>query len=130
MHGEFIMSDMPDFDSMTPEELMKWMESLAVRQGATEGLTTSADMEVAEVAADDERLAGKGDYVPYGWTEEKWKEHLAKEEEDKKAKGKAAPAPQPQAAAAPPLLPQRLRQNPNLWHNPPLLRVAHQTSIP
>jgi hypothetical protein len=102
MHGEFIMSDMPDFDSMTPEELMKWMESLAVRQGATEGLTTSADMEVAEVAADDERLAGKGDYVPYGWTEEKWKEHLAKEEEDKKAKGKAAPAPQPQAAAAPP----------------------------
>src|SRR5688572_26467447 len=103
------MSDMPDFDSMTPEELMKWMESLAVRQGATEGLTTSADMAVAEVSADDERLAGKGDYVPYGWTEDKWKEHLAKEEEQKKAKGQAAPAaaapkpaPVPEAAPPPP----------------------------
>jgi hypothetical protein len=95
------MSDMPDFDSMTPEELMKWMESLAVRQGATEGLTTSADMAVAEVSEDDERLAGKGDYVPYGWTEDKWKEHLAKEEEQKKAKAQSAPAAQPQAQAAP-----------------------------
>jgi hypothetical protein len=107
------MSDMPDFDSMTPEELMKWMESLAVRQGATEGLTTSADMAVAEVSADDERLAGKGDYVPYGWTEDKWKERLAKEEEEKKAKGQAAPAaakPAPEPEAAPPPAPEPVAQ--------------------
>lgn len=72
----------PDFDSMTPEELTKWMESLAMRQGATEGLTTSADMEVAEVSENDERLAGKGDYIPYGWTEERWKAHLAQQDDD------------------------------------------------
>jgi hypothetical protein len=41
--------DTPDFDSMSPEEIMKWMESLAVRQGATEGFTTAADMQVAEI---------------------------------------------------------------------------------
>jgi hypothetical protein len=101
------MTDMPDFDSMSPEEMMKWMESLAKRQGATEGLTTAADMDVAEVAADDERLAGKSDYVPYGWTEEKWKEHLAKEEADKKAKQASAPPPEPQPAkATPPPVPE------------------------
>jgi hypothetical protein len=27
------MTDTPDFDKMSPKELMKWMESLAVRQG-------------------------------------------------------------------------------------------------
>lgn len=92
----------PDFDSMSPDELMKWMESLAVRQGATEGLTTSADMMVANVLEDDERLAGKGDYIPYGWTKEKWEEHLAKEQG--KSRRMAAPAPQmsrTMAASAP-----------------------------
>jgi hypothetical protein len=79
--GEF-----PDFDRMSPEELMGWMESLAVRQGATQGLTTSGDMDVEEVSPNDERLSGKGDYVPYGWTEEKWQEHLAKEEKAKREK--------------------------------------------
>lgn len=92
------MTDMPDFDSMSPEEMMKWMESLAKRQGATEGLTTSADMQVAEVAADDARLAGKADYVPFGWTEERWKEQLAKEEATKSAKPRSAPQPEPTAA--------------------------------
>jgi hypothetical protein len=103
------MTDMPDFDSMSPEEMMKWMESLAKRQGATEGLTTDADMDIQEVSADDERLAGKGDYVPYGWTEEKLKEKLAKEEADKAAKKAAQPIepakpaqPQPVQAAPPP----------------------------
>ena len=106
------MTDMPDFDSMSPEDLMKWMESLAKRQGATEGLTTDADMDIKEVAADDERLAGKGDYVPYGWTAEKWKEKLAQEEAEKAAKKAAQPTqpakpaqpvqPQPVHAAPPP----------------------------
>jgi hypothetical protein len=89
------MSDMPDFDSMSPEEMMRWMESLAKRQGATEGLTTSADMEVAQVSADDERLKDMGEYVPYGWSAEKWQEHLAKEEASKSTKQAAAPEPQP-----------------------------------
>jgi Ca-activated chloride channel homolog len=34
---------MPDFDSMSPEEMMKWMESLAKRQGAAAGMTTADD---------------------------------------------------------------------------------------
>jgi len=97
------MSDTPDFDSMSPEEMMRWMESLAKRQGASEGLTTDADMEVDEVSADDERLEGKGDYIPYGWTQEKWEAHLAKEEAEKAARQQAPvpPAPEPAQEAAP-----------------------------
>jgi hypothetical protein len=44
------MSDnTPNFDAMTPEEIMAWMESLAKRQGASEGFTTTADMDVPEI---------------------------------------------------------------------------------
>ncbi|MBE2267749.1 MAG: hypothetical protein IAE80_05920, partial [Anaerolinea sp.] len=43
------MDNMPDFDKMTPEEINTWLESLAKRQGATEGFTTAADMQVAEI---------------------------------------------------------------------------------
>ena len=44
------MSDnMPDFDNMSQEEIMAWMETLAKRQGASEGFTTAADMDIAEV---------------------------------------------------------------------------------
>ena len=82
-------SDMPDFDNMSPEEMMRWMESLAKRQGATEGFTTDADMEVGEVRDDDERLAGQGEYIPHGWSKEKWEAHLAKEEEEKQRKAAA-----------------------------------------
>jgi hypothetical protein len=39
----------PNFDSMTPEEIMLWMESLAKRQGATEGFTTEGNLEVPEI---------------------------------------------------------------------------------
>ena len=39
-----------DFDSMTPEELMSWMETLAARQGATtEGFITESRMDITEV---------------------------------------------------------------------------------
>jgi hypothetical protein len=92
-----MMADTPDFDSMTPEQIMEWMESLAKRQGATEGFTTAADMQVQEISAEDERLKDKKDYVPYGWKEEDWKAHLAKEEEQKKAKAAAQPAVPPPA---------------------------------
>ena len=39
----------PNFDNMTPEEIMAWMESLAKRQGADEGFTTAADVDVPEI---------------------------------------------------------------------------------
>lgn len=43
------MGEMPDFEKMTLEEQMRWLESLAKRQGAYEGFTTSADMDVPEL---------------------------------------------------------------------------------
>lgn len=78
--------DMPDFDSMTPEETMKWMESLAKRQGAAEGFTTSADLDIAEVDANDERLAGVGEYKPYGMSDEDWAAMQEREAAEKAAK--------------------------------------------
>jgi hypothetical protein len=100
------MSDTPDFDNMSQEEIMLWMETLAKRQGAYEGFTTSADMEVGEIDPNsvDETQLGPG-YVPYG----------QKADEAPKAKPAApaaaakplsqpapvAPIPQPVAQAAP-----------------------------
>ena len=56
----------PDFDSMTPEEIMAWMETLAKRQGAKlEELTTSADTEIAEIDPNTAVIDEPG-YVPYG----------------------------------------------------------------
>lgn len=86
------MSDTPDFDSMTPEEMMEWMESLAKRQGATQGFTTDADLEVDEVSDDDERLQGMGEYKPYGMSDEKWAELQAKEAAEKAARQQQAEA--------------------------------------
>lgn len=92
------MADTPDFDNMSPEEMMRWMESLAARQGATEGLTTDANMDIAEVDESDERLADKGDYIPYGWSEERWREQQEKEAAEREARLKE----QQQQQAAPP----------------------------
>lgn len=54
----------PDFENMSPEEIMKWMETLAVRQGATEGLTTSADDEIPVIDPTTVQIDEPG-YVPY-----------------------------------------------------------------
>src|SRR5215207_3780815 len=79
--------NMPDFDNMSPEEIMAWMETLAKRQGAnTEELTTSADVDIAEIDPDTVVIDEPG-YVPYG------EERPAKPE-----KPSARPAP---LAAAP-----------------------------
>lgn len=60
------MSDnMPDFDNMSPEEIMAWMETLAKRQGASEGFTTAADMDIAEIDPNSVVIDEPG-YVPYG----------------------------------------------------------------
>lgn len=58
-------ADVPDFDSMSPEEVMAWMESLAKRQGAKEGFLTDADMEIAEVDPSSVLIDEPG-YVPFG----------------------------------------------------------------
>src|SRR5688572_26026559 len=111
------LSDTPDFDKMTPDEIMKWMESLAKRQGAVEGFTTAADMEVAEVSADDERAQGLVEYVPFEWRNkpDEWHKKVAAEEEEKKRKAAAAPpAPAPVTAK-----PAATLQPPAPTFNPP-----------
>jgi hypothetical protein len=82
--------NMPDFDSMSPEEIMAWMETLAKRQGATEGLTTAANMEIAEIDPSTVVIDEPG-YVPYGQESKKTTEQKA-----------AAPPPAPERPAAPP----------------------------
>ena len=54
----------PDFDNMSPEEIMKWMETLAKRQGATEGLVTPADADVPEIDPTTVQIDEPG-YIPY-----------------------------------------------------------------
>lgn len=79
---------------------MAWMETLAKRQGADEGFTTTADMDVAEVdpSTVDEAILNQK-YIPDGWTEERWEAHLKKEEEEKAARraarDQAPPVPEP-----------------------------------
>ncbi|GAB5492711.1 MAG: hypothetical protein Phog2KO_29260 [Phototrophicaceae bacterium] len=110
------MSDMPDFDSMTPEEITEWMESLAVRQGATEGLTTAASMEIDEVDEADARLEGMGDYKPYGMSDEDWEKMQAREAEEKAAKlanqAQSTPAPQAVAPPEPDPIPEPVAEDP------------------
>jgi len=72
----------PDFDNMSPEELMAWMETLAERQGATEGFTTEKRVDIAEVDPDTVEDTGPG-YIPYGMSEEEWAKRLEKEEAEK-----------------------------------------------
>ncbi|MFQ3565941.1 MAG: hypothetical protein SNJ59_02975 [Aggregatilineales bacterium] len=57
--------NMPDFDSMSQEEIMAWMETLAKRQGANEGFTTEADMDIAEIDPSTVIIDEPG-YIPYG----------------------------------------------------------------
>lgn len=58
------MGDMPNFEDMSEEEQMRWLESLAKRQGADEGFTTSADMEVEEIDPETAIVDEPG-YTPY-----------------------------------------------------------------
>jgi hypothetical protein len=95
---------MPDFDNMTPEQIQEWMESLAKRQGATEGFTTDASMDVAEIDPDSVDQSQLGEYIPYGMTREQWDAQLAKEAAEKERKAQSAPQPvatAPKPAPAP-----------------------------
>jgi tetratricopeptide (TPR) repeat protein len=84
----------PDFDSMSPEELMAWMETLAERQGASEGFTTDKRVEIDEVDPDSVEDSGPG-YIPYGMTEEQWAAKQAEEEAAKAARRAAAQSARP-----------------------------------
>jgi hypothetical protein len=75
----------PDFDSMSPEELMAWMESLARRQGADEGFTTDKIVDVPEIDPSTVQDTGPG-YIPYGMEPEVWAEKQRQEEERKAAR--------------------------------------------
>ena len=60
--------ELPDFDSMTFEQQMAWLESLARRQGASEEeFTTAADMDIPEVSPD--VVIDEPGYVPYSISE-------------------------------------------------------------
>lgn len=82
-------ADMPDFDKMSPEEINEWLESLAKRQGATEGFTTDASMEIAEIDPDTVVIDEPG-YVPFG-----------EESSSRKPDPTPAPPPQPEVVARP-----------------------------
>ncbi|GIL08712.1 MAG: hypothetical protein BroJett033_2230 [Chloroflexota bacterium] len=93
-------ADTPDFDSMSPEEVMAWLETLAKRQGAHEGFTTAANVDVPEIDPSTVTIDEPG-YVPYG--------------ETPPARPAAPPAPPAQVAPpaavvppAPPVEPARL----------------------
>ncbi len=80
----------PNFDAMTPEEIMAWMETLAKRQGAdSAGFTTAADLEIPEIDPDSVVIDEPG-YIP-------------SEGKDRGKKiGPGVPVSKPAAAAAPP----------------------------
>jgi hypothetical protein len=110
------MSDnQPDFDNMTPEEIMAWMETLAKRQGASEGFTTAADMQIAEIDPDPVVIDEPG-YVPYG---------QERSQPAEPPPAPARPASPPPAAAQPPPTPVRSTQpTPAV---PPLVRSTQPT---
>lgn len=100
---------MPDFDSMSPEEIMAWMEALAVRQGATEGIINDvSNVQVAEIDPTTVDIADE--YIPYGMDPEVWAKKKAAEdaakadiiasrkaERDARSGASAAPTPAPAA---------------------------------
>jgi hypothetical protein len=87
-------SNTPDFDNMSPEEMMRWMETLAKRQGANaEGFVTDASADVDDPTDYDEADFGPG-YIPFG--EEK--KPAAAE-----SKPAAAPPPAPEPESEPPV---------------------------
>lgn len=102
-------AETPDFDSMSPEEVMAWMESLAKRQGASEGFTTDANVEIAEIDPSMVEIDEPG-YVPYG---EESSKPAARQEQPAPPAPPEEPAPQPEPEPEP--LPQpELLEEPEL----------------
>jgi hypothetical protein len=96
----------PNFDAMTPEEIMAWMESLAKRQGASaDQFTTSADLVIPEIDPDSVVIDEPG-YVP---SEGKSK---GKKIETVMPSKRAAPAPEPPPPAPVTPAPEPIAQTP------------------
>jgi len=106
----------PDFDSMSPEDIMAWMEALAVRQGAVEGIINDvSNIQLAEIDPNTVDIADE--YIPYGmdpevWAKKKAAEDIVKAERqavmkaEKEAKAAASGTPAPTASVVrPPVLP-------------------------
>ncbi len=97
----------PDFDSMSPEEIMAWMEALAVRQGATEGIITDEASRPQVKEIDPTTVDIKDNYIPYGMSAEQWEKKQAEERAKKEAKkASSTPAPTPVASTPPPPAPE------------------------
>jgi hypothetical protein len=126
----------PDFDSMSPEELMAWMESLARRQGADEGFTTDKVVDVPEIDPATVQDTGPG-YIPYGMDPEVWAEKQRQEEERKAARRAAQsttgalpttpPVPSMQEQVSSPLEASEPVQS-SLWDEAPQAPVTASTS--
>lgn len=81
----------PDFDNMTPEQIMAWMEALAVRQGATEGIISDEASRPQVQEIDPSTVDIKDNYIPYGMTAEQWEKKQAEERAKKEAKQSSKP---------------------------------------
>jgi hypothetical protein len=58
--------EFPDFENMSPEEQMAWLESLAKRQGANQSeFTTAADL---DIPIPENAVVDEPGYVPYSET--------------------------------------------------------------
>ncbi len=87
--------EFPDFDKMSLEEQMAWLESLAKRQGASEEeLTTDADLDVP-IPENAEELVDEPGYVPFEGS------RSAREMQEAQAEELAA-----EAASPPPAVPE------------------------
>ncbi len=128
----------PDFDNMSPEEIMAWMESLAKRQGASEGFTTAADMDVPEIDPNSVVLDEPG-YVPYGQEEKAAKPAPAAQKPAQPPVPKAeprvpaapppAPKAEPRVPAAPPPVPKAEPRMPAASVEPPLEAAIGESTL-
>ncbi len=107
--------DTPNFDDMSPDEIMAWMETLAKRQGANEGFTTAADLEIPDIDPDSVVIDEPG-YVPY-------EESLRQP----KSAPAAPPPPRVERAPVPPPAPAPL---PSFERTPPPAPMPLFTSPP
>lgn len=95
------MADQPDFENMSPEEMMAWMETLAKRQGATEGFTTEADLTIPEVDPETAVIDEPG-YVPYTEVRAGTPDSEAQARPPTPVTPPSQPAPRAPAAVTPP----------------------------
>ena len=95
--------EFPDFESMSPEEQMAWLESLAKRQGVDDDeLTTSADI---DVPVPENAVVDEPGYVPYSISgKPKVEQAETPELEEPVAEPEPEPEPTPPEPAAEPMM--------------------------